>query len=67
MRDDMYRDYLHGIQEQTSDTVSDKLLNLDRCTGAETGDSLERSRRISLTIRHVPKVLKTKIFFGKKR
>ena len=62
----MYTKYLHGIEEVTSDTVDDKVVNIDRCR-SDIGDTLERSVRVSLTIRHVLNVLKTKIFFGLRR
>ena len=62
----MYTKYLHGIEEVMSDTIDDKVVNIDRCRG-DIGDTLERSVRVSLTIRHVLKVLKTKISFGLRR
>ena len=66
MQDDMYTKYLHGIDELTSDTIDEKSVNIDRCR-SNVGDTLERSVRVSLTIRHVPNVLKTKIFIGLRR
>ena len=67
MSDTMYKTHLHGIEEITSDTVTNDMLNLDRCTGVSIGDVLQRSRRVSLTIRYVPKVIKMKLFFGKRK
>lgn len=66
MQDDMYTKYLHGIDELASDTIDEKSVNIDRCQ-SNVGDTLERSVRVSLTIRHVPNVLKTKIFIGLRR
>ena len=61
----MYTHYIHGIKETKVDTLCDKVANLDTCTAHVVGDRLERQTRISLTIRVVPKVLKTKIFLSK--
>jgi alkylated DNA repair protein alkB family protein 6 len=64
-RDDMYMVHLHGIAERTEDILHDKIVNLDQCK-VSVGQTLERNRRISLTIRHVPKVMKAKLIFGKR-
>lgn len=64
LTDDLYECYLHGIAPRVTDVVSDKVLNVDSCE-ARLGDTLERSRRISLTIRHVPKTLKLKLKLGR--
>ena len=63
VQDDLYEKYLHGIREVTYDDKSQiDLKNLQFCK--ETSETiLKRERRISLTIRHVPKVIKTKLFF----
>ena len=61
----MYDTFLHGIEEVTTDTVTDRVANLDR-TAAQPGDALPRDTRVSLTIRHVPKVLKARLLFGKR-
>lgn len=66
VRDEMYSHYLHGIKDTKTDILGDKIVNLDKCENVTLGDSLERSTRISLTIRVVPKVLKTKIFLTKR-
>ena len=63
--DDMYKLYLHGLAERTTDIVNSKVANLEKCT-VSIGHSLTRETRISLTIRHVPKVLKNKLVFGKR-
>ena len=60
---EMYTKYLHGIAERSCDLINDKLANIDM-TNAVTGSTLERNTRVSLTIRHVPKVLKAKVFLG---
>ncbi|XP_033733991.1 alpha-ketoglutarate-dependent dioxygenase alkB homolog 6-like [Pecten maximus] len=65
--EDMYKLHLHGIKERTSDEITDKVANLDQCKSVSVGDNLVRSTRVSLTIRHVPRILKAKLFMGKKR
>lgn len=64
--DDMYKTYLHGIEERTTDNVTDKVVNLSQCEGISIGETLSRKTRISLTIRHVPKTIKNKLIFGKR-
>lgn len=67
LQDHMYQTLLHGIQLCHQDTLTDKVLNLPSAAGAAVvGDTLTRGTRVSLTIRHVPKVIKTKLFLGKK-
>ena len=62
----MYKKYLHGIAERTEDIVTDKICNLSHLgTPVNSGDTLKRSTRVSLTIRHVPKTLKIKLKLGK--
>lgn len=64
--DDMYKTYLHGISERTVDKISNSIANIEMCEMAQSAEDLTRTTRVSLTIRHVPKVLKAKILFGKK-
>ncbi|MBN3310003.1 ALKB6 dioxygenase, partial [Amia calva] len=66
LRDDMYLRFLHGIRPVTQDTVTDKVANL-HTTGAKARDSLSRATRVSLTIRHVPKVIKTSLLLGRRK
>ncbi|XP_067413417.1 alpha-ketoglutarate-dependent dioxygenase alkB homolog 6 [Emydura macquarii macquarii] len=66
LREDMYIHYLHGIRPAISDTVTEKVANVMAC-GTALGDELCRGTRVSLTIRHVPKVLKTAIFLGRRK
>ncbi|XP_033014514.1 alpha-ketoglutarate-dependent dioxygenase alkB homolog 6 [Lacerta agilis] len=66
LREDMYCRYLHGIRPVTEDAVTEKVANAGMCD-AELGDMLQRGTRVSLTIRHVPKVLKTSIFLGRRK
>ncbi len=64
--DEMYTKYLHGIAERTEDVITDKVANTEECR-VSSGDILNRATtRVSLTIRHVPKVLKTKLFLGRR-
>lgn len=66
LKDDMYKKYLHGIIERTEDTVTDKICNLAHLGGTvKYGDTLQRTTRVSLTIRHIPKTLKIKLKLGK--
>lgn len=64
--DDMYKTYLHGISERTVDKISNSIANIEMCEMAQSAEDLTRTTRVSLTIRHVPKVLKAKFLFGKK-
>eukprot|EP00112_Aurelia_sp_Birch-Aquarium-sp1_P011164 Seg2351.8 transcript_id=Seg2351.8/GoldUCD/mRNA.D3Y31 product="alpha-ketoglutarate-dependent dioxygenase alkB 6" protein_id=Seg2351.8/GoldUCD/D3Y31 len=60
-KEDMYNCYLHGIKETKTDTITENIVNPDENYCCKIGDVLERKTRISLTIRHVPKVLKVKL------
>ncbi|XP_031549110.1 alpha-ketoglutarate-dependent dioxygenase alkB homolog 6-like [Actinia tenebrosa] len=61
---DLYKNYLHGIEEKKYDSIDNRIKNLELCQ-AKLGQTIERSTRISLTIRHVPKTLKLKLKIGK--
>ena len=76
-KEDMYNVYLHGIDELTEDCLGEKnILNSSAIVGGVvggagngSGDLVDegvrvRGTRVSLTIRHFPKVLKIK--FGRK-
>lgn len=64
LKDDMYHQFLHSIAEINSDVIDDTVLNLNGCEQQyKFGDKLERTTRISLTIRHVPKTSKMKLKF----
>lgn len=55
----MYTEYLHGIEEITNDIIDDKMSNIRFCgSNIQNGISLTRNKRISLTIRNVPRVSK---------
>lgn len=68
LKHDMYTKYLHSIAEQTHDTITTQLANLGQCADDELknqlGGTIERNRRISLTIRHVPKTSKLRLRLG---
>ncbi|XP_014671332.1 PREDICTED: alpha-ketoglutarate-dependent dioxygenase alkB homolog 6-like [Priapulus caudatus] len=64
IKSDMYNRFLHGIGPKTQDVITDKIGNLGFCD-ASVGEVMERQRRISLTIRHVPHTLKVKLKLGK--
>lgn len=67
VRDEMYTDNLHGIASRQGDPITDSVVNLCQCDSVNVGDRLKRATRVSLTIRYVPKVLKAKLFLGRKR
>lgn len=63
IKDDLYSKYLHSIFERKVDDISEDCVNLSLCgEKRNVGDKLERSTRVSITIRNVPKVLKIKLF-----
>lgn len=61
LKDSMYEKYLHSIDEINEDTIDDEIANLSSDGSIKKGDVLARAKRISLTIRHVPKTSKMKI------
>ncbi|CAB5198851.1 unnamed protein product [Rhizophagus irregularis] len=61
LQDDLYKTYLHGIEERKSDNLSQKnIMNLSDDVNRDA--ILERSTRVSLTYRVVEKVMKVGIF-----
>ena len=65
LKDELYHDFLHGIDESTEDSVDDSVRNLIPA-GVDIGDKVKRSTRISLTIRNVPRTSKAKILLGQR-
>ncbi|RVE58474.1 hypothetical protein OJAV_G00209550 [Oryzias javanicus] len=65
LQDEMYQHLLHGIHGRTQDLLTEQVVNLSS-TGVLLGETLTRSTRVSLTIRHVPKVMKMKLMLGRK-
>nr|XP_033810084.1 alpha-ketoglutarate-dependent dioxygenase alkB homolog 6-like [Geotrypetes seraphini] len=63
---DMYSCYLHGIRPAASDFITENVANIASCD-SRYGDTLTRETRVSLTIRYVPKVLKTTIALGRRK
>lgn len=63
LQEDMYKKLLHGIHGCEEDPLTEKVLNLAE---GENGMILTRGTRVSLTIRHVPKIIKNKFFLGRK-
>ncbi len=60
----MYKVYLHGIKEVQEDKIiPESILNYERLNKKilNSDESIKRDTRISLTIRHVPKVLKINV------
>lgn len=66
LKDEVYEHFLHGIENISQDTLSQKILNLENCDGKVSGQVLERSTRVSLTIRYVPKTTKPMIRLGRR-
>ena len=59
--DEAYTACLHGIADVLEDVVDERCVNCD-AAGVQPGETLARTAtRYSLTIRNVPKVLKTRI------
>lgn len=65
LQDEMYQSLLHGIQGQDRDLLTERVVNVS-AAGAQPGETLTRGTRVSLTVRHVPKVMKTKLVLGRK-
>lgn len=63
VKDDLYHNHLHSIEEVKSDEISESIINPGL---HHLGEVLERNTRISLTIRHVPKTSKAKLFLSRK-
>lgn len=66
LKDDMYNKYLHSISDVTEDLITNNIANIERCVGFKNriGEIVKRDRRISLTIRNVPKTSKLKLKLG---
>lgn len=66
LKDDMYEKYLHSIDETTHDPITSHISNIKYCNAFKDrcGETVERDRRISLTIRHVPKTSKIHLRLG---
>lgn len=63
LQDDMYNKYLHSISEIAEDEITEKCVNLIQCkNNYRMGQIVERSVRVSLTIRNVLKVSKLKLW-----
>lgn len=63
LKDELYHDFFHGIDESKEDSVDNNVRNLIRA-GVEVGDKVKRNTRVSLTIRNVPRTSKAKILLG---
>lgn len=65
VKDDAYHKYLHSIAQQTEDLILPTISNIEMCENVDEKNRwLKRERRVSLTIRHVPKTSKLKLKFG---
>ena len=61
VKDDLYRHFLHGIDESEEDVVTADLVNSKDAEGTV----LKRGTRVSLTIRNVPKTSRVKLKLGR--
>lgn len=61
---DIYHTFMHGIEEKSEDEINESLLNVTK-SHPLYGQKLKREVRVSLTIRHVPKISKFKIQLGR--
>ncbi|XP_072472450.1 alpha-ketoglutarate-dependent dioxygenase alkB homolog 6 isoform X5 [Notamacropus eugenii] len=67
LRGEAYTHLLHGIRPTLMDSLTKTpVANASACPSAEPGALLPRGTRISLTIRRVPRVLRTSLFLSKK-
>lgn len=67
LQDDVYDLYMHSIAERDSDLITDDILNLQQCCDERSlGTCVQRDKRVSLTIRHVPKTSKLKLHLGRR-
>ncbi|XP_066928543.1 alpha-ketoglutarate-dependent dioxygenase alkB homolog 6-like [Clytia hemisphaerica] len=64
-KEDMYHHYLHGIEERTTDILSEKKI-LNKTDDMNLSETKTRKTRISVTIRHFPKILNIGLKFGRK-
>lgn len=65
LTDDLYNRYLHGIAERSSDIIDENVRNVDQLS-YPAHSTIRRTTRVSLTIRHVPKLLKVKLKLAKR-
>lgn len=63
---DMYTSYMHGIEEIYQDNLEEKNILNKSNLFSEFHGNMERSRRVSLTIRHFPKILNVRLKLGRK-
>lgn len=62
LRNDLYKKFMHFIDERECDILNKDCVNLSQCGGSYSiGTELKRDTRISLTIRNVPKVAKVNL------
>uniref|UniRef100_T1J2F7 Fe2OG dioxygenase domain-containing protein n=1 Tax=Strigamia maritima TaxID=126957 RepID=T1J2F7_STRMM len=64
VQDDMYHKYLHGIREITEDEIGENIIT-HKNQQIKLGTNLKRGKRVSLTIRNVPKTLNLHLKMGK--
>ncbi|XP_066585372.1 alpha-ketoglutarate-dependent dioxygenase alkB homolog 6-like isoform X2 [Prorops nasuta] len=67
LQKDLYHNYLHSIAERRSDILIKSVIkNINLCGQTyDEGQELQRTTRLSLTIRHVPKTSKLTLKIGK--
>lgn len=68
LMDDVYSRYMHAISERNYDRITDAICNLHQCSdGRICNEEVKRGKRVSLTIRHVPKTSKITLQFGARK
>ncbi|XP_029546577.1 alpha-ketoglutarate-dependent dioxygenase alkB homolog 6 [Salmo trutta] len=65
LQDDMYQRLLHGIQGTHHDSLTERVANL-LAAGVQPGSTLTRGTRVSLTVRHVPIVMRANLLLSRK-
>lgn len=58
---DIYNNYMHGIEEKEEDCIDESVVNLGKDDPLYSKKHMKRGTRVSLTIRHVIKSTKVKI------
>ncbi|XP_056652066.1 alpha-ketoglutarate-dependent dioxygenase alkB homolog 6 isoform X4 [Monodelphis domestica] len=67
LRGEAYTHFLHGIRPTLMDSLTETpVANASACPSAQPGALLPRGTRVSLTIRRVPRVLRTSLLLSKR-
>lgn len=67
LKNDLYNNFMHGIADNEEDLITENIKNLGNLSEMhKIGSKLMRNKRISLTIRYVPKTTTMRLKFGPK-